>query len=91
MRKTVSESYPFKPSVGNCFFPENMDLAVEVKGSGRIHRGYTRGLNALQEEFSIGRTIVVSLKKQQRRVDTAIEVMPWQIFLDVLWSGGFGV
>jgi hypothetical protein len=24
-------------------------------------------------------------------VDTAIEVMPWQIFLDVLWSGGFGV
>ena len=73
------------------FILGDMDLAVEVKGSGRIHSGHTRGLKALQEEYSIGRTILVSLEKQPRRVDTTIEVMPWQIFLDVLWSGGFGV
>ena len=68
-----------------------MDFTVEVKGFGRIHRGHTRGLKALQEEYSIGRTVLVSLEKQPRRVDTAIEVMPWQIFLGVLWSRGFGI
>jgi predicted AAA+ superfamily ATPase len=73
------------------FILGDMDLALEVKGSGRIHRGHTRGLKALQEEHSIGRTVLVSLEKQPRRVDTAIEVMPWQIFLEEVWSGGFGV
>jgi predicted AAA+ superfamily ATPase len=68
-----------------------MDLAVEVKGSERIHRGHIRGLKALQEAFLIDRTIMVSLEKQPRRVDTAIEVMPWQTFLMELWSGGIGV
>jgi predicted AAA+ superfamily ATPase len=73
------------------FILGDMDLAVEVKGSDRIHRGHTRGLNALQEEYSICRTVLVSLEKQPRQVDTSIEVMPWQIFLELLWSGGFGV
>ena len=73
------------------FILGDMALAVEVKASGRIHRGHTRGLKALQEEYSIGRTVMVSLEKQPRRVDASIEVMPWQIFLEVLWSGGFGV
>ena len=73
------------------FILGDMDLAVEVKASGRIHRGHTRGLKALQEEHSIGRTVMVSLEKQPRRIASSIEVMPWQMFLEVLWSGGFGV
>ena len=73
------------------FILGDMDLAVEVKASERIHRGHTRSLKALQEEHSIGRSVLVSLEKQPRRVDTTIEVMPWQIFLEVLWSGNFGV
>ena len=68
-----------------------MDLAIEVKASGRIHGEHTRCLKALQEENSIGRSVLVSLEKQPRRVDTTIEVMPWQVFLEILWSGGFGV
>jgi uncharacterized protein len=73
------------------FILGDMDLAVEVKASGRIHSGHTRGLKALQEEYSIGKTVMVSLEKQPRRIASSIEVMPWQMFLEVLWSGGFGV
>jgi hypothetical protein len=67
------------------------ELAVAVKASGRIHRGHTRGLKALQEDYSIGRVVIVSLEKQPRRLDSSIEVLPWQRFVETLWSGGFGL
>ena len=73
------------------FILDDMKLAVEVKASGRIHRGHTRSLKALQEEYSIGRVVIVSLEKEPRRIDSSIEVLPWQTFLEILWSGGFGV
>jgi len=73
------------------FILDDMKLAVEVKASGKIHSGHTRGLKALQEEYSIGRVVIVSLEKHPRRFDSSIEVLPWQNFLETLWSGGFGV
>ena len=73
------------------FILDDMKLAVEVKASGKIHSGHTRGLKALQEEYSIGRVVIVSLEKQPRRLDSSIEVLPWRTFLEILWSGGFGV
>ena len=73
------------------FILGDMNLAIEVKASQKIHRGHTRGLKALQEEYSIGRVVIVSLEKQPRRLDSSIEVLPWQTFLEILWSGGFGV
>ena len=68
-----------------------MKLAVEVKASGRIHSGRTRSLKALQEEYVIGRIVIVALEKHPRRLDSGIEVLPWQNFLEILWSGGFGL
>jgi len=73
------------------FILDDMKLAVEVKASGKIHSGHTRGLKALQEEYSIGRVVIVSLEKQPRQLDSSIEVLPWQTFLEIFWSGGFGV
>jgi len=73
------------------FILGDMKLAVEVKASEKIHRGHTRSLKALQEEYSIGRIVIVSLEKQPGRLDTSIEVLPWQTFLEILWSGEFGV
>ena len=73
------------------FILGDMNLAIEVKASQKIHRGHTRGLKALQEEYSIGRVVIVSLEKQPRRLDSSIEVLPWQTFLEIFWSGGFGV
>ena len=73
------------------FILGEMNLAVEAKASDRIHRGHTRGLSALKEEHSIGRIVTVALEKEPQRVDASIEVMPWRIFLENLWSGEFRV
>ncbi len=73
------------------FILGDMNLVIEVKASQKIHSGHTRSLKALQEEYSIGRIVVVSLEKHPRRLDSSIEVLPWQTFLEILWSGGFGV
>ena len=73
------------------FILDDMKVAAEVKASAKIHSGHTRGIKALQEEHSIGRAVIVSMEKHPRRIDSSIEVLPWQTFLEILWSGGFGV
>ena len=73
------------------FILGDMNAAIEVKGSQRIHSKHTRGLRALMEEHTVGRAVIVSLEKQPRKLDSSIEVLPWQIFLEALWSGELGV
>jgi predicted AAA+ superfamily ATPase len=69
------------------FILGDMDVAIEVKGSQRVHIGHIRGLKALLEEHRVKKAILVSLDKQPRKVDPNIEVLPWQVFLETLWSG----
>ena len=73
------------------FILDDMNVAIEVKGSHRIHSLHTKGLRALLEEHTVKRSVIVSLEKQQRKLDSSIEVLPWQIFLEELWSGELGV
>ena len=69
----------------------NMNAAIEVKGSHRIHNTHIRGLRALLEEHTVKRAVIVSLEEQPRKLESSIEVLPWQIFLEALWSGELGV
>ena len=71
------------------FIFDNMKVAVEVKGTERIHSGHTKGLKALIEEHSVKRAIIVSLEKEPRKTKPSIEVLPWQVFLEKLWSAEF--
>ncbi len=71
------------------FILNDMQAAIEVKSSQRIHASHLSGLRALQEEHTVKRSVVVSLEKQKRCVENAIEIMPWQDFLEELWAGGF--
>ena len=73
------------------FILGDMNAAIEVKGSQRIHTKHMRGLRALMEEHTVDRAIVVSLEKQPRKLDSSVEVLPWQDFLEELWSGEMGV
>ena len=73
------------------FILDDMKVAIEVKGSSRIHSSHTKGLRALLEERMVKRSVIVSLEKQQRKLDSSIEVLPWQVFLEELWSGELGV
>jgi hypothetical protein len=45
----------------------------------------------LLEEHKVKKAIVVSLDKFPRKIDPAFEVLPWQYFLEALWSGNLGV
>ncbi len=73
------------------FILDDMNVAIEVKGSHRIHSSHTKGLRALLEEHTVKRSVIVSLEKQPRKLDSSIEVLPWQVFLEELWSGELGV
>ncbi len=73
------------------FILGDMNVAVEVKGSHRVHSKHARGLKALLEEHTIKRAVIVCLENQPRKPDSSIEVLPWQLFLEALWSGELGV
>jgi predicted AAA+ superfamily ATPase len=73
------------------FVIDDMALAIEVKGSVRVHEGDTRGLRTLAEEARPRRSIVVSLEPEPRTLAPGIEVMPWRAFLEALWAGQLGV
>ncbi len=72
-------------------FRDDMNVAVEVKGSRRVHSTHARGLKALLEEHAVKRAVIVSLENQPRKPDSLIEILPWQFFLEALWSGELGV
>jgi predicted AAA+ superfamily ATPase len=73
------------------FILDEMKVAVEVKGAERIHSGHTKGLKALIEEHSVDRAIIVSLENQPRKTKSNIEILPWRVFLEKLWSGEFSI
>ena len=73
------------------FILGEMDVAIEVKGSQRVHSNHIRGLRALLEEHSVKRAVIVSLEKHPRKLDPPLEILPWKVFLEALWSGELGV
>jgi len=62
------------------------EVAIEIK-SGKVHEGDLRGLHALLEDGPVKRAIIVCQEKEPRRIAGRIEVLPWQDFLERLWSG----
>jgi len=73
------------------FILGDKELAVEIKGSSRIHDGDTRALQALLDDGPVKNACIVSLEKQPRILAKNIMVLPWDIFLEKLWQGDFGL
>lgn len=63
------------------------ELAVEIKGSSRVHEGDIRSLHALAEDGPIKRRCLVCLEKHPRNLSGDIQVIPWQMFIEQLWNG----
>jgi predicted AAA+ superfamily ATPase len=61
-------------------------LAIEIKGSPRVHEGDLKNFKALLEDGPVKKCIVVCLEKQPRILENKIEVLPWKIFLKRLWN-----
>ena len=53
-----------------------MEIAIEVKGSTRVHKTDLKGLKALREEHVVRRALVVSLESAPRKTESGIEVLP---------------
>jgi predicted AAA+ superfamily ATPase len=62
-------------------------IAVEVKSAKLVQDRHLAGLRALREEGICTRYFLVCRDDRPRRID-GIEVLPWEHFLDLLWSGG---
>ena len=65
------------------------DLALEIKGTKRVHEGDLRSLTALMEDAPVKKCVIVSLEEQPRLISRGIEVLPWRIFIERLWNGDF--
>lgn len=62
------------------------ETAVEVKSSTEITERHLTGMNAFCEEYKPRRAIVVSLDAHPRKIGN-ITILPWKVFLDMLWAG----
>jgi predicted AAA+ superfamily ATPase len=71
------------------FILGDMELAIEIKTSKRIHETDIKSLKILQEEYSVKRSILVSFEETPKILGNNIECLPWQLFLEKLWSDEF--
>lgn len=62
-------------------------IAIEVKTTENITDKHLRGLRALKEENMIERYVVIASVPRKRTTTDGIEILPWQSFLEQLWSG----
>lgn len=69
------------------FILGDMEVAIEVKSSQRVHETDTKSLLALAGSYPIKKPLLVSCEKEPRRLSNGIESLPWQLFLEKLWGG----
>ncbi len=62
------------------------EIAIEIKGAGRIEKKDMNGLEAFAPVYSPKRSIIICNEKE-KRLHGKIEVLPWEIFLQELWAG----
>ncbi len=65
------------------------ELAVEIKGSSRVHEADLHSLQALIEDGPIKRCCLVCMEREPRTVAGHIQILPWRMFIERLWSGEF--
>lgn len=62
------------------------EVAIEVKGTNKVHTKHMKGLRALKEEGIVKKFIVVSLDKYEQVSEDGILCLHWREFLKRLWS-----
>jgi predicted AAA+ superfamily ATPase len=68
----------------------DMRCAIEAKAVVRVTSDHLKGLRQLVvDQPGIRRRVVASLEPSPRVTEDGIEILPWRVFLDRLWSGEF--
>jgi predicted AAA+ superfamily ATPase len=68
------------------FILGDMELAIEIKTSKRVHESDIKSLKILQEEHNVKRTLLVSFETEPKILGNNIECLPWKLFLEKLWN-----
>lgn len=68
------------------FIMGDHEIAVEVKGTNQARPKHLKGLRGFREEYKTKHSFLVSLDERTRITEDGIEILPWQIFLEKLWS-----
>lgn len=63
------------------------EIAIEVKSTQLANATHLKGLRRFKEEYSVRQSILVSLDSKPRKTQDQIEILPWRVFLERLWSG----
>jgi len=63
----------------------NGEVAIEIKGSSFIDKKNLHGILAFCSEYHPKKSIVVCIEKEMR-IHDKIEILPYKIFLEQLWS-----
>ena len=63
------------------------EISIEVKSTDSANTTHLKGLRRFKEEYPVRRSILVSLDPKLRKTEDQIEILPWQMFLEQLWSG----
>ncbi|MCJ7448581.1 MAG: AAA family ATPase [Bacteroidales bacterium] len=62
------------------------EVAVEVKSTGMVNPRHLKGLKSFAEEYKVKKLIIVSTDPYPRDIQ-GISVLPWKLFLEMLWGG----
>ena len=62
------------------------EVAIEVKGTSRVDHADLRPLKAFVQEYAPASALVVC-NERAPRVHEDIHILPWRVFLKMLWSG----
>lgn len=72
------------------FIVGDMRCAIEAKAVSRVTSDHLKGLRQLAvDQPGVRRRVVASLEPSPRLTEDGIEILPWRVFLDRLWSGEF--
>jgi predicted AAA+ superfamily ATPase len=61
------------------------EVALEIKATNVINPRHLKGLKSFSEEYTTKKSIIVSCDPYPRKIDD-ITALPWNIFLEKLWS-----
>lgn len=69
------------------FIVNDMELAIEAKAAGKINEKHLKGLRTLKNDHpNIKRRIVVCCENKPRTTEDGIEILPAEIFTQMLWQ-----
>jgi len=71
------------------FIINDMEVAIEAKATKKITQKHLKGFRSLKVDHpNIKRRLIVCCEDKPRRTDDGIEIIPADMFTEILWQGG---